>query len=252
MNSLIVFPDEQRDDSLIVIEGKRAGELCARYQALRGQEIRIAILGGMKGTAKVTEVTSNRIRCEIIALRESTPLKPIDLIVGLSRPQTMKKVVQAAVMIGARSIHCVRTQRGERSYGTATLFEPQQLQEEIIKALEQVGEGLAPQVTVHRTFSFFIRNHLDRIANVEAVKLIAHPEGNRLTPEFSVGEARSVVVAVGPEAGWAEEELAVFERAGFQRVGLGSRVLRVEIALVFLLGQICLLRADSEKSQSER
>ena len=48
---------------------------------------------------------------------------------------------------------------------------------------------------------------------------------------------------MGPERGWSHEEVETFQRAGFGVVGLGERVVRVELALVFLLGKLALLRA---------
>jgi len=246
MNSLVIFSDERRNDSLVVIEGERARELYTRYKTLQGREIRVAIFGGSKGIARVLEVASSEMRLEIVTMRESIPLQPIDLIVGLSRPQTTKKIIQAAVMIGVRSVHFVRTERGEKSYSTATLLKPRELQEELVKAMEQIGEGLAPSISVHPTFSLFCRHHLEKMATIDTVRLIAHPDCDGLAGMSGVAESRAVILAVGPEAGWVERELTIFERAGFHRVGLGARVLRVEMALIFLLGQISLLRAGSE------
>ena len=41
---------------------------------------------------------------------------------------------------------------------------------------------------------------------------------------------RRMLVAIGPEGGWEEPyELDMFERLGFQRVSLGSRVLRSDV-----------------------
>ena len=50
------------------------------------------------------------------------------------------------------------------------------------------------------------------------------------------GGSRMMLVAIGPEGRWEEpHELDMFERLGFQRVSLGSRVLRSDVAVVSLL-----------------
>ena len=47
--------------------------------------------------------------------------------------------------------------------------------------------------------------------------------------------AAPVIFAVGPEGGWAEEELAQFEAAGWQSVTLGTTILRAETAAMAAL-----------------
>ncbi len=50
------------------------------------------------------------------------------------------------------------------------------------------------------------------------------------------GGLRRMLVAVGPKGGWEEPyELDMFEQMGFQRVSLGSRVLRSDVAVVVSL-----------------
>jgi RsmE family RNA methyltransferase len=44
--------------------------------------------------------------------------------------------------------------------------------------------------------------------------------------------ASSVVLAIGPEGGWREEELRTAMDCGYEPVSLGSRVLRAETATV--------------------
>ena len=51
-------------------------------------------------------------------------------------------------------------------------------------------------------------------------------------------------MAIGPERGWSDAEVDLFTQHGFTPVGLGERVVRVELALVFLLGKLSLLRPN--------
>ena len=45
-----------------------------------------------------------------------------------------------------------------------------------------------------------------------------------------------VLLAIGPERGWAEpEELDLFEQHGFRTVTLGPRTLRTDVAVISLL-----------------
>lgn len=46
----------------------------------------------------------------------------------------------------------------------------------------------------------------------------------------------SIVVLVGPEGGWTEEEIAAAERAGYVPITLGARILRAETAATLAIG----------------
>ena len=67
--------------------------------------------------------------------------------------------------------------------------------------------------------------------------LITHPEGGVSVSEALAGPAlpERVLVAVGPEGGWTEREVASAVGAGARRVRLGPRILRVETAALVVL-----------------
>ena len=46
------------------------------------------------------------------------------------------------------------------------------------------------------------------------------------------------VLAVGPEGGWTDEEVARLEEKGFVRMSLGPRILRTDTALIALLSRL--------------
>ncbi len=242
MNSLIVFDSEFIEPSVIRIGEPRVGQLWRAYSRLEGQVIRIAVFGGDRGVASLRKVDQSEMILDLGQMERSLPLRSIDLVVGLSRPQTVKKVIQTAVMSGVRSLRFVQTENGEKSYGTSHLLRPQALRDETVRALEQTGEGLAPCVTVHRSFLHFQKDGLCLLtSDSKTAKILAQPAGESLASTSLLRDSESAVIAVGPEAGWSLGEVTGFEELGFRRVGLGPRVMRVEIALCFLLGQLQVL-----------
>ncbi len=47
-----------------------------------------------------------------------------------------------------------------------------------------------------------------------------------------------VLVAVGPEGGWTDDEVDRLEAHGFARLSLGSRILRTDTAVIALLARL--------------
>jgi 16S rRNA (uracil1498-N3)-methyltransferase len=52
----------------------------------------------------------------------------------------------------------------------------------------------------------------------------------------------SVALAVGPEGGWAEEEIQAFAAAGWSPVSLGKMILRAETAAIAAAAAVQALR----------
>jgi RsmE family RNA methyltransferase len=47
-----------------------------------------------------------------------------------------------------------------------------------------------------------------------------------------------VVLAIGPDGGWVPFEIDLLARCGFVPVSLGPRVLRVEVAVSYIIGRV--------------
>jgi 16S rRNA (uracil1498-N3)-methyltransferase len=69
-----------------------------------------------------------------------------------------------------------------------------------------------------------------RRSDLPAVRVFAHPDGGVLLPPAQVDCA----LAVGPEGGFEEAEVEEALTAGWQKIGLGDRILRVETAAILL------------------
>jgi RsmE family RNA methyltransferase len=252
MNSLIILPAECVDPTRGILSNERALYAYDTHGIREGQSIKVAVLGGRKGIGFVSAASKDHV--EVFISGETTPssLYPIDLIVGVSRPQTVKKVIQAATILGARSLHFVKSEHGEKSYLQSQALEVDHVQFEVIKGLEQVWESIPPQIHVHRNFTYFLENHVPTLdtnqSDTTCIKLVAHPGGRELRAILMEGEtveggtlgraSPSVVIAIGPERGWSDGEVHNFRSTGFTQVGLGPRVMRVELATVFIFGQL--------------
>lgn len=106
----------------------------------------------------------------------------------------------------------------------------------VVGAAEQSGRTALPDVTLPQGFEAFVT------APRGGIKLIAAPGGtatlNHLAPD------PKITVLVGPEGGFAPLELELADRHGWQRLGLGARILRTETAPVAVLAGLLALRGD--------
>ena len=111
---------------------------------------------------------------------------------------------------------------------------PESLRRQAILGLEQAKDTMLPSIEIRRLFRPFVEDELPALAR-GTLALVAHPHASAACPR-AVGEP--VTLAIGPEGGFVDAEIASLERAGFTAVSLGPRVLRVETAIAALLGRL--------------
>jgi RsmE family RNA methyltransferase len=253
MNSLLLLPQEVHEGAVAVLEGSRARYALDTHGVREGQSLKVAVMGGRRGQGRVILSSVDKVTIELTLSDECLRPIPVSLLVGVSRPQTIKKVIQAAVMFGVSSLHFVKSEKGEKSYLQSRSLDEESMNEEALKALEQIWDSRKPEIVVHRTFSYFMENKLSTIAETliqetgvkKLHKMVAHPGGAPLRcSDTALFQGGASIIAIGPERGWSDGEIDLFDRCGFHRIGLGDRVVRVELALVFLLGKLDLLRAS--------
>jgi RsmE family RNA methyltransferase len=97
-------------------------------------------------------------------------------------------------------------------------------------------------VTIERRFRPFVEDEADAFWPAPLPRLVAHPRAERnLWEVLPASGSDTAVLAIGPEGGWVPFELELLEAHGFQRFAAGQRILRVDTAMPFLIGQIALL-----------
>jgi RsmE family RNA methyltransferase len=100
----------------------------------------------------------------------------------------------------------------------------------------QAGTTRVPEIFIEPKLKRFAELRLPAIA-AGAVGFIAHPDAVPSAESGwpTVSDGRRPVIAVGPEGGWIDDEVALFEAHGFRRLSLGRRILRTDTACVSLL-----------------
>ena len=69
--------------------------------------------------------------------------------------------------------------------------------------------------------------------------VVAHPDAPPLRSVIgTLDGAEAVTIAVGPEGGWTDAELAAFERAGLRPAAVGDTVVRTEHAAVVVVAMV--------------
>ena len=179
----------------------------------------------------------SKVRVQSFSEVERESPLAITLVQGVSSGERMDYTVQKAVELGVVSIQPLLTKKGVvRLEGDRASARVSHWQRIVIAACEQCGRNRIPAVGPLLEFSQYIRD-----VKGEEPKLLLSAQGRSIR-EFKVQD--KATLAAGPEAGFAAEEQAALERAGFVKASLGPRILRTETAALAALAALSALRGD--------
>ncbi|MBE0585874.1 MAG: 16S rRNA (uracil(1498)-N(3))-methyltransferase [Desulfofustis sp.] len=235
--NIILLESSEIVDHQVRLADRRADHIIDILRAQPGDLVKIGIINGKVGHGTIKELHRRRPRSvAMTVIMESDPpvAAEIDVLLALPRPIMLKRILSQLAALGLGHLYLVNAHRVEKSFWDASVLEEQNLRHGLIQGLEQAGDTLLPQLTLHRGFRPFVENELPHLSRHYKQMIVAHPgAAPGLDDRFRPGPGKSLL-AVGPEGGWSEYEVDSLIQAGFVTVSLGRRILRVETAVIVL------------------
>lgn len=224
----------------------KAEHLLRVLKAVPGSTFWCGVKNGARGLATVSEISAhgdiafsvNWEKCD------AETLPPVRLLIGLSRPQTMKKVFATASEIGCSRIDVFQSEKGDPAYAESSLWKPSDttLADILEKSAEQTCVPALPQFSLHRSLTECL-SAVENAPETLRVALDVYAGQNSFAALAPTQNQREIVLAIGSERGWSEREREILRAADFTFAHLGSRVLRVETAVSVALA-VSLAKLD--------
>lgn len=181
-----------------------------------GRDYRVRLLTLAKRGAEAEVLGS-------VLVASESPLD-ISLAQGLCRGEKMDWVLQKATELGVSSIQPLMTERSEvRLSGEREERRMGHWRQVLQSACEQCGRARLPRLSSPLALPEWATT-----VDPGVCKLLLDPGAERGMQ--GMAPASRVVIAIGPEGGFAEHELALLQRRGFLGIRMGPRVLRTETA----------------------
>ncbi|REK26290.1 MAG: 16S rRNA (uracil(1498)-N(3))-methyltransferase [Planctomycetota bacterium] len=232
------FCTEPLSQSQVRLTDSEAHHLIHVMRAQVGDEVVLFDGSGTEAAARVAELGRTDAVLAVLSRDQVDRELPfrLTLAVALPKGDRQKWLVEKAVELGVARLLPLKTKRGVAQPVTSAI---ERLRRSVIEAAKQCGRNrlmeIGEPVEVVDLFSEWA---------AEDLALVAHPESDGAAatapwtgPAVTLGEVSSqrgsdghVVVAIGPEGGFADEELAAAAEAAWRRLDLGPRILRVETA----------------------
>lgn len=234
----ILFEPWEIADGIATFGGARAEHVVGVLRGEVGQTLKTGEIGGLNGTSDVVRIERGGDGGPVVSVRTSHTEKPLpswmDLILAPPRPRAMKRLLPQLASLGVGRIVLVGAEKVEKDFWGATLLKEENYRPLLVDGLMQAGTGVLPTVETRRGFRRFVRDELDALFPTDN-RIVAHPYGGLAAAGAAAGRP---LLAVGPEGGWTDGEVALLEEHGFRRVSLGPRILRTDTAVISLLARL--------------
>lgn len=227
--NLILF-ETNETHSPLARSDSRASHILDVLRRKVGDTVDTGMVGGPRGKATVTAITPQSVELSFAWEPKSPPpLAPITLVVGLPRPQTVRKLLHCATELGVAAVHFVRTEKSEPSYAQSSLWTSGEWRRHLLDAAQQAFDTHLPDISHGRKLD-------EALTSLEKNPVRLALDNYESPSQLSAATiAAPVALALGPERGWSAADRMTLRAHGFAFVHLGPRVLRTETACIAAL-----------------
>lgn len=226
---------ENIENKKIIIDTQEFKHLTHVMRKKMGDFIKVVDGKGNAYDVILKEMTAKRAVGEIIATytNHNEPSLSVTLGVGiLKNPSKFDFLVEKVVEIGVNNIVPLTTSRTIPSHAKIDRW-----QKLAISAMKQCGRSYLPRIHPLIKLCDFLKEY-----NEYDLKLVAHQELGKISrmEKFVTPSIKSIVVLIGPEGGFDENEIEQCLESGFVKINFGCRRLRTETAAIVAASTLLL------------
>jgi len=205
----------------VQIDGKRGHHL-ARVLRVRPGERGVAVFAGREYEVEVVAVAGARVEARVLTDRPARgeASTAVTLLQAVLPNPDFDAVLEAGTAAGIQRFVAVQA---ARSIGRPPVGRLTRWQAIVESAAEQSHRGAIPTVSGPVTLASALGESNNR-------RLLALEPSAALSLAQAIDGSAAYTIAVGPEGGWTDSELATLRARGAAAVNLGPRILRARLA----------------------
>jgi 16S rRNA (uracil1498-N3)-methyltransferase len=226
------FSEAPITDDHATLAGSEAHHLLHVLRAAPGMVVTLFDDSGMEFDAEVAACGRSTVDLNVLERREVDRELPFPLTLGVALPKGDRQrwIVEKAVELGVTRLVPLITERSEKQGG-------EKLGRYVIEASKQCGRNRLMEIADPQRWADWLAMIPGSKPATPVRAWIAHPTGRPLVAG-DVSHDRPALIAIGPEGGLTDEETAA--AAGWELIGLGPRILRIETAAIGLVATLTL------------
>lgn len=209
------------------LTGANAAHLARVLRAREGQQFDIST-GERVRLGRIVTISDERVEFELGEEVAAGAALPLELLLAVFKFDRMEWAIEKATELGVARVVPVIARRTETHLAAAAAKRVERWRKIAREAAQQSRRLAAPEVAAPVKLK-------DALACEGTRIVLAETEMQSSLKQALAGAAPPVVLAVGPEGGWAEDELRQFADSGWRAASLGGTILRAETAAIAAL-----------------
>jgi len=209
------------------LTGRHALHLSRVLRAQVGQEFDIAT-GDTVRRGLVTSVSDHRVEFALGDTQPAVIVANVTLALAVFKFDRLEWAIEKCTELGVARVIPVIARRTDAHLAAAAVKRRERWERLARQAAEQSRRPSAPNIEVPRPLQDLIGDEETK----PAVRVVLAESGASLRVRDVLPESGDVILAVGPEGGWTDGELAAFQASGWVAASLGDTILRAETAAI--------------------
>ena len=212
----------------VQLDGSEAHHLATVSRMRVGDEVILFNGDGRQYHSLIQSIAKKHVTLTVERVSEPIRELPFRLEVAVPVPRGDRGqfLIEKLTEIGVAVYTPLQTQRSVTHPSDAKM---DKLQRYVIEASKQCGRNSLMTIGPLAKWAVYAK-----LRPPSSLRWLAHPGGRPLNELRSVRASNNVVIAIGPEGGWTDDEVDQAQKNSWDIVDLGPRILRVETAAIAL------------------
>ncbi len=209
------------------LTGEHADHLFRVLRAHLGQEFDIAT-GTVVRRGRVATIQEGRVEFELGEEVPAANVLNLTLLLAVFKFDRMEWALEKCTELGVSRIVPVIARRTDAHLASAVVKRAERWRRIAVQAAEQSRRANPPEIAAPLKLKDAM---IDGAARLRIV-LAESEQATLLRDVLASSPGREIVLAIGPEGGWADDELQLFQKSGWMSASLGPTILRAETAAI--------------------
>ena len=229
-------------EEIIEIVSSRTHKIKSVLRSKLGDEIEIFDGNGTSYISEIMSISNNSVKLKVdknnpeIVINSSPQ---ITLAFSILKPSRYEIAIEKTTEIGISNIVPLITQHTNDTY--VKMFSQnriERLENISISAAEQCGTNFVPSIQSPKKLPEFLNFYNQE----DTLKILFYEKSksNKLTSK-KLKEYKQIILVIGPEGGFSEQELDIFKKYNYEIESLGNNILRGETAAICAVHNINML-----------